>query len=81
MSGFYERKHSLSQRLKKPSSPCGAGVAHSLGKGEATSSNLVMGIFDMYNKIKLHIKQTNNRTLKSKIWVDARVSEGAKEKS
>ena len=25
---------------------CGAGVAHSLGKGEATSSNLVKGIFN-----------------------------------
>ncbi len=25
------------------SCPCGAGVAHSLGKGEATSSNLVKG--------------------------------------
>ncbi len=46
--------------------PCGAGVAHSLGKGEATSSNLVMGIFEH---------------LKSKIWVDARVNEEAKEKS
>ncbi len=27
----------------RSSCPCGVGVAHSLGKGEVTSSNLVMG--------------------------------------
>ena len=32
-------------RLERKISLCGAGVAHSLGKGEATSSNLVKGKF------------------------------------
>ena len=32
-------------KVLQAASPCGAGVAHSLGKGEATSSNLVKGKF------------------------------------
>ena len=42
------------------SSPCGAGVAHSLGKGEATSSNLVKGKFfkrvGLFNNSQVKIK-------------------------
>lgn len=38
------------QKAKNQTGPCGAGVAHSLGKGEATSSNLVMGNFKQKKK-------------------------------
>ena len=42
---FSRGKHSGVRDEDRKISLCGAGVAHSLGKGEATGSNPVKGIF------------------------------------
>ena len=58
---FSRGKHSRVP-VKKDTSLCGAGVAHSLGKGEATGSNPVKGILNSENE--------------NRIWVGGRVAKG-----